>query len=86
MINSYARNLEQDKYKNTMEKMNEISQQVGYDVLVCNNNDIIPVSDIQNTDLQRVAIFDDSMCVKKIKSNSLIISFKDDIRIAQLST
>lgn len=49
-----------------MEKMNEISQQVGY-VLVCNNNDIIPVSDIQNTDLQKVVIFEDSVCEKNQK-------------------
>ena len=60
----YAKNLEQDKFKNMMEKMNEISQQVGYDVLVCNNSDIIPVSDIQNTDLQRVIIFNDFICEK----------------------
>jgi len=63
----YAKNLEQDKFKNMMEKMNEISQQVGYDVLVCNNSDIIPVSDIQNTDLQRVIIFDDFICEKNQK-------------------
>ena len=46
--------------------MNEISQQVGY-VLVCNNNDIIPVSDIQNTDLQKVVIFEDFVCEKNQK-------------------
>ena len=53
--------------KNMIEKMNEISKQVGYDVLICNNNDIIPVSDIQNTDLQRVIIFDDFVCEKNQK-------------------
>ena len=63
----HAKNHHQDKYKNMIEKMNEISQQVGYDVLVCNNNDIIPVSDIQNTDLQSVVIFDDYVCEKNKK-------------------
>ena len=64
-IHLYAKNLERDKYKNMMAKMNEISQQVGYDVLVCNNNDMIPATDIQNTDLQRVFIFDDCSVKKK---------------------
>lgn len=45
--------------------MEKISQQVGYDVLVCNNNNIKPLSDLQNTDLQRVVIFDDFVCKKK---------------------
>ena len=66
-IHLYAKNLERDKYKNMMEKMNEISQQVGYDVLVCKNADIIPVSDIINTDLQRVIVFDDFVCEKQQK-------------------
>ena len=66
-LHLYAKNLEQDKYKNMIEKMNEISQQVGYDVLVCNNDDIKPVSNIQNTDLQRVIIFDDFVCEKNQK-------------------
>ena len=73
-IHLYVKNLEQDKYKNMMEKMNGISEHVGYDVFVCNNNDITPISDLLNTELQRVVNF---------KSNSLIISFKGDIKISQ---
>ena len=64
----YAKNLEQDKYNNMLEKMNEISQHVGYDVLVCNNDNIIPISNLLNTDLHRVIIFDDYVCEKKTKN------------------
>ena len=34
----YAKNLEQQKYRDMIENFNEISQSVGYDVLVCSNN------------------------------------------------
>ena len=39
----YAKNLEQEKYKNMIERMNEFSQNVGYNVLVYNNDNIIPM-------------------------------------------
>lgn len=79
-IHLYAKTLEQEKHRNMIDKMNEISQQVGYDVLVCYNDNIIPVSDIQNTVLQRVVIFDDFFC-EKTKSLLLIISYKDIIKL-----
>ena len=63
----YAKNLEQDKYKLMMDEINDISKQVGYDVLVCSNNDIIPVSDMLNNDFQTIVIFDDFVCDKNQK-------------------
>ena len=42
-IHLYAKNLEQEKYQNMIKKFNEISKTVGYDVLICNNNEIVPV-------------------------------------------
>ena len=42
--------------------MNEISKYVGYDVLVCNNDDILPVKDITDAYLQRIVVFDDFVC------------------------
>ena len=58
-IHLYAKNLDQDKYQNLIDKMNGISQHVGYPVLVTSNDEILPVDQIQDTDLQRFIIFDD---------------------------
>ena len=44
-------------------KMNEISEQVGYPVLIASNDEIIPVKQLDN-DMQRVVIFDDYVCEK----------------------
>ena len=56
-IHLYGKNLEQDKYKNMIKKMNGISEHVGYDVPVCNNNDIMPVSDIKKYTLTKSSYF-----------------------------
>lgn len=64
--------------------MEKISQQVGYDVLVCNNNNIKPLSDLQNTDLQRVVIFDDFVCKKKTRSLWLITLYEGAIKTVHL--
>ena len=37
----YARNLEQEKYQNLIQKMRELSQKVGYDILNVSNEKII---------------------------------------------
>lgn len=42
--------------------MGEISKHVGYDVLVCSNNEILPVKEMPNTNMQRIAIFDVFVC------------------------
>ena len=66
-IHLYAKNLEQDKYQQMMREINDISKNVGHDVLVCNNDDNLPVSEMSNTDLQRIVIFDDFVCEKNQK-------------------
>ena len=42
-IHLYAKNLDQDKYMSLIDKMNGISEQVGYPVLMTSNDEIIPV-------------------------------------------
>ena len=64
-IHLYAKNLEQEKYQNMIKKFDEISQSVGYDVLICNNNEIVPVENMEN-EAQKV-IFDDFVCEKNKK-------------------
>ena len=41
-IHLYAKNLEQDKYIKLIDKMNGISEHVGYPVLIASNDEIIP--------------------------------------------
>ena len=57
----YAKNLYQEKYQNLMNKMNEISRDVGYgyDIMTVSNDKIIPISDIDYEDNQKLVIFDD---------------------------
>ena len=65
-IHLYAKNLEQEKYQNMIKKFDEISQSVGYNVLICNNNEIVPVENMEN-EAQKVVIFDDFVCEKNQK-------------------
>ena len=60
----YAKNLEQGKYHNLIKRFENISKQVGYNVLEYSNGKIIPVSKLDN-DLPKVVIFDDFICEKK---------------------
>ena len=62
-IHLYAKNLIQGKYKKLINKMNGISEHVGYPVLIASNDEIIPVDQLDN-DMQRVVIFDDYVCEK----------------------
>ena len=82
-IHLYGKNLEQEKYRHMIETMNDISSQVGYDIMHCNNDDIKPVNSLES-DAQKIVIFDDF--VIKIKSRLSIISFKAVIRTAVLFT
>lgn len=66
-IHLYAKNLEQDKYQNMMSKFNEISKAVGYDVLVCSNDEIIPIENLMENESQKIVIFDDFICEKNQK-------------------
>ena len=38
----YSNNLEQSKYKNVMKKFNDMSGQVGYDIVEASNDEIMP--------------------------------------------
>ena len=60
----YAKNLEQEKYQNLMNKMNHISGQTGYDVMKVSNDAIIPIKDLGYEDNQKIIIFDDYVCEK----------------------
>ena len=62
----YAKNLEQSKYQNLMEKFQQISDEVGYDVIKARNDEIIPVEDLES-DSQKIVIFDDYVCDKNQK-------------------
>ena len=66
-IHLYGKNLEQEKYQNMMNQINEISKAVGYDVFVCSNDDIIPIENLIENETQKVIIFDDFICEKNQK-------------------
>ena len=79
----HAKNLDQEKYQNLMNKMNEMSRTVGYDIMTVSNDRIIPINDIDYEDNQKLVIFDDYVCVKN-QDKLLIILFKVDIKIVLL--
>ena len=65
-IHLYAKNIEQEKYQNMIKKFDEISQSVGYNVLICNNNEIVPVENLEN-EAQKL-LFLMILHVKRIKN------------------
>ena len=65
-IHVYGKNLEQEKYRHMIETMNDISGQVGYDIIHCNNDEIKPVNSLES-DSQKIVIFDDFICDKNQK-------------------
>ena len=60
----YARNLEQDKYKKLIKKMMDLSHKLGYEILHVSNDEIIPVTEMEYLDNQKLVIFDDYVCDK----------------------
>ena len=60
----YAKNLEQEKYQILMKKMNEASEEVGYNLMEVSNDAIIPISNLPYEDNQKIIIFDDYVCEK----------------------
>ena len=60
----YARNLEQQKYQKLIQKMRELSHQLGYDILHVSNDEITPVSDMDYEDNRQLVIFADHVCDK----------------------
>ena len=83
-IHLYGKNLEQEKYRHMIETMNDISGQVGYDIIHCNNDEIKPVNSLES-DSQKIVIFDDFICDKN-QSHLSIISFKGCTRTVVLFT
>ena len=63
-IHLYAKNLEQEKYQNLINKMNEISGQTGYEIMTISNDAIIPINHLNYEDNQKLIIFDDYVCEK----------------------
>ena len=63
-IHLYAKNLEQEKYQELMNKMNRISRETGYDILSVSNDIIIPINNLPYEDNQKIIIFDDYVCEK----------------------
>ena len=66
-IHLYGKNLEQQKYQDMISTFNDISQSVGYNVLVCSNDDIVPVENLMDDTAQKIVIFDDYVCDKNQK-------------------
>ena len=64
----YARNLEQDKYQKLIKKMMELSHKFGYEILHTSNDEILPITDMEYEDNQKLVIFDDYVCEKNQKS------------------
>ena len=62
----YAKNLDQSKYQNLMDMFQPIINEAGYYVIEASNDQIIPVSDL-NDDNQKLVIFDDFVCEKNQK-------------------
>ena len=66
-IHLYAKNLDQQKYQDMIINFDDISQSVGYNVLVCSNDDIVPVENLMDNEAQKIVIFDDYVCDKNQK-------------------
>ena len=65
-IHLYAKNLEQEKYQNLMNKMNEVIRisSYDYDIMSVSNDKIIPINNLGYEDNQKNIIFDDYVCEK----------------------
>ena len=66
-IHLYAKNLDQQKYQDMISNFDDISQSVGYNVLVCSNDDIVPVENLMDNTAQKIVIFDDFVREKNQK-------------------
>ena len=64
----YARNLEQDKYQQLIKKMTGLSHKMGYEILHTSNDEIMPITEMDYEDNQKLVIFDDYVCEKNQKS------------------
>lgn len=62
----YIKNLEEEEYESLMGIFEPINKEAGYKIIETSNDKIIPVSDM-SSDNQKMVIFDDFICEKKIK-------------------
>ena len=83
-IHLYGKNLEQEKYRHMIDTIKDISGQLGYDIMHCNNDDIKPVNCLES-DSQKIVLFDDFICDKN-QSHLSIILFKGCTRTVVLFT
>ena len=62
----FARNLEQDKYQNLIKEMSDLKIKLGsnYDILHVSNDEVIPITEMDYEDNQKIVIFDDYVCDK----------------------
>ena len=65
-VHLYAKNLEQQKYQDLINLFQDVSDQVGYDIIKTSNDTIMPVNYINNSG-QKIVIFDDFVTEKKQK-------------------
>ena len=65
-IHLYAKNLEQEKYQNLINIMNDMSRKNGYkyDIMTVSNDEINPIKNLPYEDNQKIIIFDDYVCEK----------------------
>ena len=61
----FSKNLEQPKYRKLLETFRPISEEVGYDVVEKNNDEIVPFEELD--DNQKIVIFDDYICERNQK-------------------
>ena len=62
----YSKNLEQPKYQGLLNTFAPISIECGYDVIEASNDEIMPVSELDD-ESQKIVIFDDFVCEKNQK-------------------
>ena len=69
----YSKFLEQPKYQYLKDKLEEVSRIVGYDVMECSNDEVVPLDDLPNNN-QKLVIFDDFLCEKQKRLIDYFIS------------
>ena len=62
----FSKNLEQQKYQQLLETFDPISEECGYDIVETSDDEIIPVSELDDDD-QKIVIFGDFVCEKNQK-------------------
>ena len=62
----FSKNLQQPKYRQLLNTFRPISKEVGYDVIEENNDEIIPLEDLEDKS-QKIIIFDDFVCERNQK-------------------